>query len=267
MIRRKWEKGFIIIEQPEHARLSGVLAENWGAGKFVRPTPWDEVLLATYEHDAGWVEWESDPTLDENRLPTNFNETTPEVTINNFLRSVKKVYEMGYPYAAALISRHATNVYELILKIRALNPEDRPKLETYIKELKASQKNMLRDLSSKPKFQEATKKETFHRNGRFVTVLDLLSLILCNGWTHLDRMEGVPIGTDTFGDIRVKWLNSDRPTEFSLEVTPWPYPLDSLETSVTGRRITGSPFDSKETFHRVLRDAPLFEMKFRLLPR
>jgi hypothetical protein len=267
MIRRKWENDFIIIDQPEHARLSGVLAEQWGAGRFARPTPWDEVLLATYEHDRGWVEWERNPTLDENRLPTNFNETTPEVTINNFRRSVKKVYEMGHPYAAALVSRHATNIYELILKIRTLNTEDTPKLKAYIKELQVGQKEMLRALSSKPKFQEAVKEDTFHRTGRFVTALDLLSLILCNGWTHLDRMERVPVEVDTLDDIRVKWLDSDWPTESSLELTPWPYPLDSLEASVTGRRITGNPFDSKETFHAVLRNAPFFEMKFHLVPR
>ena len=266
MIRREWNGDFVVIAQPEHARLSGVLAEPWGAGEFVRPEPWDEVLLATYEHDGGWVEWEERPTLDADHLLTNFNGTTPEVTIDNFRRGVQKVYDKGRPYAAALVSRHAANVYELILRIRALEPEDEPKYEAYIEELEAGQAKILRELADQPKFEQAVTKENFHRNGRFLTVLDLLALILCNGWTHLDHMAEVPVGIDTFGDVGVKWSGPDGPEEMCLEVTPWPYPLDSLEASAAGRRIPGHPFDSEEDLHAALREAPPVELNFRLIP-
>ena len=109
MIRREWEGDFVLIPQPEHARLSGVLAEHWGAGEFVRPEPWDEVLLATYEHDEGWVEWEKRPTLDADHFLVNFNRTPLEVTIDNFRRTVEKAYTKGRPYAAALAGRRSQN--------------------------------------------------------------------------------------------------------------------------------------------------------------
>ncbi len=266
MIRREWEGDFVVIDQPEHARLSGALAEHWGAGEFVRPEPWDEVLLATYEHDGGWQEWEERPTLDADNLLVPFNGTSFEVTIDIFRRSVEKVYEKGRPYAAALISRHAANVYALILRLRGLEPEENAKLDAYISELEAGQAEIFRELIQKPDFKQAVTKEAVHRNGRFVTALDLLSLILCNGWTHLDHLEEVPVGVDSFGNVGVRWVDPPGLDEMCLQMTPWPYPGDSLEVSVQGRRIPGRPFGVEEDLHAALREAPPFEMSFRLIP-
>jgi hypothetical protein len=265
MIRREWNGDFIVIAQPEHARLSGALAKDWGAGEFVRPEPWEEVLLATYEHDGGWKEWEERPTLDADNLLANFNGTSPEVTIDNFKRGVQKLSDKGRPYAAALVSRHAVNVYAMILRLRPLEPEDRAKIESYLSELEGGQERIFSELGGKPEFKRAVMKEAVYRNGRFVTALDLLSLILCNGWTHLDHLEGVPIGEDTFGEVGVKW-NADGPEGMCLQLTPWPYHRDSLEESVRGRRIPGRPFDLEEDLHAALREAPPFEMKFRVIP-
>jgi len=266
MIRREWEGDFVLIPQPEHARLSGALAEHWGAGEFVRPEPWAEVLLATYDHDEGWVEWEERPTLDADHFLVNFNRTPLEVTIDNFRRTVEKAYEKGRPYAAALVNRHAINVYELVLSLRGLAPEEEAKIHAYVSELEAGQAEILRELTDQPGFERAVTNEAVHRNGRFVTVLDLLSLILCNGWTHLDRMAGVPMGGDYFGDIGVKWADPAGPTGMCLQLTPWPFNRDSLEASVQGLRIPGHPFDTEEDLHAALREAPPIEMNFRVIP-
>jgi len=281
MIRREWEGDFVLIPQPEHARLSGVLAEHWGAGEFVRPEPWDEVLLATYEHDEGWVEWEKRPTLDADHFLVNFNRTPLEVTIDNFRRTVEKAYKKGRPYAAALVNRHAINVYELVLSLRGLGPEEEAKIHDYVSELEGRQAEIFRELAGQPEFERAMTDEAVHRNGRFVTVLDLLSLILCNGWTHLDRMAGVPMGEDHFGDIGVKWADPGGPDPggpdpvgpgpvspigMCLELTPWPFSRDSLEGSAQGLRIPGHPFDTEEDLHAALREAPPFEMSFRVIP-
>jgi hypothetical protein len=265
MIRREWNGDFIVIAQPDHARLSGALAKHWGAGEFVRPEPWEEVLLATAEHDGGWKEWEERPTLDADNLLVNFNRTSFEVTIENFRRSVQKLYDKGHPYAAALVSRHAVNVYALMLRLRSLEPADRARIDSYVSELEGGQEKMLRELSNKPEFKRAVTKEAFYRNARFVTALDLLALILCNGWTHLDHLEEVPIGEDTLGEVGVKW-DPGGPEGMCLQLTPWPYQRDSLEESVQGCRIPGHPFDSEEDLHAALREAPPFEMNFRVIP-
>jgi len=265
MIRREWNGDFIVIAQPEHARLSGSLAEHWGGGGFVRPEPWSEVLLATYEHDGGWQEWEERPTLDADNLLVNFNRTTVEVSIENFRRGVRKLYDKGRPYAAALVGRHAYNVYELILRLRSPGPDDRAKIESYVFELESEQERIFGELTGKPEFKRAVTKEAFYRNARFVTALDLLSLILCNGWTHLDHLEGVPIGEDTIGEVGVTW-GPGGPEGMRLQLTPWPYHRDSLEESVQGRRIPGRPFDSEEDLRVALREAPPFELTFRVIP-
>ena len=139
-------------------------------------------------------------------------------------------------------------------------------LDVYILELEAGQAETCRELIGRPEFKQAVTKEAVHRNGRFVTALDLFSLILCNGWTHLDHMKEVPVGVDSFGDVGVKWVDPPGPDGMCLQVTPWPYPRDSLEVSLEARRILRRPFDAEEDLHAALREAPPFEMSFRLIP-
>ena len=102
MIRREWEDDWALFSQPEHARVSGVVAEAWGSRNFARPKPWDDVLRATYEHDVGWTEWEKAPALNADRLPANFTETPVELNFDIFRKGVQNVYSRGYPNSAAL---------------------------------------------------------------------------------------------------------------------------------------------------------------------
>lgn len=52
MLRRDDGAHWLVITQPEHAALSGRLAQAWA----VIPAPRAETLLAVYEHDNGHAE-------------------------------------------------------------------------------------------------------------------------------------------------------------------------------------------------------------------
>ncbi len=270
MIRREWEDDWVLFPQPEHARISGVLAEAWGSSDFARPEPWDDVLRATYEHDVGWTDWEKAPTLNADRLPAHFTETPVDVNLDIFREGVQNVYSRGYPHAAALVSRHAGNVYRGILQragARPLSPEEEDKIRAYVTEHDERQAEICREINEGAGGagkDEVVTLEDVHRNGRFVTTLDTFSLVLCNGWTHRKRLQEAPVGPseeDGFTDIAL-----DLTDPFSLRVSPWPFSRDCVEATARGRRIPREPFDSDEDLHAALRDAPLFEMTYRLMP-
>lgn len=269
MIRREWEDDWVLFPQPEHARISGVLAEAWGAGDFSRPEPWDDVLRATYEHDLGWTEWEKAPTLNADRQPAHFTETPVDVNFDIFRNGVHVIYSGGYPYSAALVSRHASNVYSGILRgwVRPVTPEEKSKLSAYVEEQEERQAAICREIneggggSGK---DEAVTLEDVNRHGKFVTAMDTISLVLCNGWNHRNRLQQVPVGPseeDGLADIAL-----DLADPHTLRVSPWPFSRDCVEATARGRRIPREPFDSDEDLHAALRDAPMFEMTYRLMP-
>jgi hypothetical protein len=261
MIRREWEGGFLVFAQPEHARISGVLAEHWGAGGFQRPEPWAETLLATQEHDNGWQEWEENPALNAEGLPAHFTETPLEVNFDIFRRGVSRLYGEGHPYAAALVSRHAANVYNAVRRVRPVTPEEEARIDAYIAEQDEKQSELSRELVDRPGYERAATSEGIHRNGRFVTTLDAFSLVRCNGWRHMNHLAEVPVGVDDFTDISLQLEN-----EKSLRVSPWPFNRDSVEVSAHGRLLPSSPFPTVETFHAALNEALSKEIALRLTP-
>ena len=80
MIRRDYQDTdgtacWLLVTQPEHARLAGELAEHWGAGTVAPLVSPAELLPAVYHHDDGWSDWEQHPTLDpEHGRPRSFTE-------------------------------------------------------------------------------------------------------------------------------------------------------------------------------------------------
>jgi hypothetical protein len=66
---------WILISQIDHARLSGQLAEYWGAQGYSPLSPRDELLWAINHHDDGWGEWEQTPDVDpKSGHPRSFTE-------------------------------------------------------------------------------------------------------------------------------------------------------------------------------------------------
>ena len=63
MLLRKENPGVIAIPQLGHAWISGQLARAWGNEKFAAPAPREVVCLAAEQHDIGWMDWETSPSL------------------------------------------------------------------------------------------------------------------------------------------------------------------------------------------------------------
>ena len=83
MLHRLTKQGLICITQPNHAWLSGQLAQAWGNEDFGLLTPPKEVCLGAELHDIGWLHWEQAPTLNpKTGYPHNFTELSTQVHVD-----------------------------------------------------------------------------------------------------------------------------------------------------------------------------------------
>ena len=266
MIRRDLEGDWFLIAQPEHARLSGFLAGHWGGGDedFPRPEPRDEVVLAAAAHDNGWREWDARPSLNTDGAPAFMYENPIGEVFKIGHRGVGRLCDQGHPYAAALVSQHyvnwATDILTGVRKIRTITPELRSEIETFKSAQEERQAELCGRLRERPEFKEAVAPERFHRNARYVWTFDMLSLLLCCRWLHIETLRDVPEG-DGFGDIQVKFVD-----DWNLHVNPWPFDSDVLEFAVRGRRLPPEPFGGTSDFWAALKDIPYSDVVFRYSP-
>src|SRR5438046_837847 len=75
MIRHRQGSDFLLIEQDEHARLSGWLAEHLGNAQFAGPDPREQTIRAIGMHDCSWPLHDHQPTLNKQGLPLHVLET------------------------------------------------------------------------------------------------------------------------------------------------------------------------------------------------
>lgn len=102
MIVREQRDHFLLVEQHEHAVVSGVFARHW-AGE-IRPR--DAVLHAVANHDVGWKELDAEVRWNPaTGRPYSFTDYPPEPKFRAYTRGLDLV-EGQNPYAGYLCSRH-----------------------------------------------------------------------------------------------------------------------------------------------------------------
>ncbi len=111
MIVRERGESWQLVRQPDHADLSGQLAEAWGGGDFARPKPLSSVVLASFRHDDGWAVFDRRPAWDgEKRQPLNFLDIPIRAHVA-FYGACVEVVAQEDPYAGVLVSMHAVGLY------------------------------------------------------------------------------------------------------------------------------------------------------------
>lgn len=98
------------IGQPAHAWLAGQLARAWN------PTLPSALVLAIEQHDLAWAELDRRPLLHgEARRAASFYEVPLDRRLELWSGVVDRVV-MADPYAAVLVSLHATNIHTRYMK-------------------------------------------------------------------------------------------------------------------------------------------------------
>jgi hypothetical protein len=218
----------ICIGQPAHAFLSGQLAAAWQP----RPQPFDEVVLAATQHDAGMADWDAAPELNHDTgLPQSFMEMSLDTHLRLWTHAPQRVLPQSR-YAALLVSMHGTALYEM----RDLAKLDDPAPVTrYLDEQRELQARLGADLDQ----------EQLRRNQKLIWAWDFLSLGLCLRWEDAS-VDGLTLYADT--------------------IEPWPFATETIALHTDARRL-GGRYETAAHLHAALDAAPWVTLEFDLKRR
>lgn len=223
MLRRATNQGEILMGQPTHAWVSGQMAAGW-AEAF---EPRAEILLAAEQHDAGWTQWEQQPSFNaKTGLPHAFleMETADHLAIWS---DAGLALEPTSTLAALLVSRHGTGLYERFHTVAQVQNE--PEVLAYLQREKKSQRRLIERLRAGTGWGEWVSDEALDRASRLIGAWDWLSLIVCMNESARGEVTDVPWGAERI-DLEVNRVDETR-----WRVSPWPFVGGELTVVAEGR--------------------------------
>ncbi len=228
------------------------MAAAWGNKKFRAPTPFQAVILATRLHDIGWLAWDTAPRLGGDGRPVNFIGTTLAETAPIWRRALKHVSLLD-PYAALLVSMHASTIYRRRLERGADPPEERSELETLAAEQASAQEKFRDALAGHPLYGPEVEPEKLITAYRWLRVCDLLSLSLCADVMALSGFIEAYQGRDSKEIVQIHYK---RPRPFEARLDPWPFVERKIELVVQTRNLRPDTFSSQAAYLVELQKAP-----------
>ncbi len=199
MIVRDEGTTFLLMTQPDHARLSADLVAALRTEPALGTAARETVLLATREHDNGWAEVDAEPTVEPTGRPRDFMTGPAGVRQELWTRGVTRVAKMDL-HAGALVAHHALTVYSY----RQGDPDWKP----FFASIFALRDDLLEQIG----LATGAPREAFDLEYRCVFLGDALSLQWCNVWPGPEHpleyhatMEGdtLLISPDPFGGATV----------------------------------------------------------------
>jgi hypothetical protein len=252
MIVNRNGSGWTLITQPAHAWLAGELAAGWGNAKFRAPTPFQAVTQATRLHDIGWLAWDAAPRLGGDGRPVGFIGTTLAETAPIWRRAVKHVSLLD-PYAAVLVSMHASTIYRRRLERGADPPEERSALEALAADQLLVQEKIRDALVDHPLYGPEVEPDKLIIAYRWLRVCDLLSLVLCSDvMAPLGAIEAYQ-GSDSKEIVQIHY---ERPRSFEVRLDPSPFVERKIELVIQTRSLRQDTFDSQAAYLAELQKAP-----------
>jgi Protein of unknown function (DUF3891) len=244
MIRREENEGWFLINQHDHAALSGQTMNYWGNEAFEPPDPRDELLFAITEHDNGWREWDSSPKVEtQTGYPMNFMEMDFPDQKAIWTRSFGRFSE-DHPYASALIALHFRVFNQKIIDKDDGNSEAK-RLNFEMNKFIANSLNLEFSNSGLPPVPKKAK-----INLRLVQVGDIISLALCHGWPSID-IDAAPLNYEGTA-LKLKLTSSDGKNYI---INPYPFSQDKLRFQIIGRKLGRKQFNSDAVLRRILNES------------
>jgi hypothetical protein len=256
----------MLITQPDHAALAGVLAEHWGNERFAVPAPRAALVCAAAHHDDGWHELDSRPMYNAaERRPAHFIELPLTDTVGPYGRGVESVYERD-GHAGALVSMHFSGFYTSRWGVSRGGPSENPIARRVVAEQEALWVPALRRAWNYRGRRSEFDADNWHAY-EVLQAVDLLSLAIglvdlegtagvdaepADLATTLGRVDadarprilgGVPLAAG--GEHVTLLLRVAGPGR--LEVDPYPLDVAALEVSVPCRLLEDRPYGSEES--------------------
>ena len=229
----------------EHTALCGQFARIFGNDRFEPLSPLDPMIYVISHHDAGWTEFDRDPTTDEKTgLPYNLVETPAEyITVTS--RQSPEFNQRQHPYCGLISSMHSWGLYNgryglsnLVL-IDRIPQKDRPLAD--------------RMLAGELQRQQRLKEE-IEKDSQLSGWLDEKKL-----FQNYKQLQFIDTQADTGVTIQPR-----APDVYAL--SPFPFAANGAEFSFSGRRVRPRENGPNGSWREVLRQTPTEWEHFRLIP-
>jgi len=228
MIVNYTKDGWQIITQRCHGLMAAEICSQWEP---IFEDRWLETIIAVAEHDDAYNEFTDVDVLNEQGGPLNFN---MRPFVKDFCDSLLNMALSKSTYIAILISYH----------IQFLYGEKSEAAMKYCNALKSLQRRWRSEL----KIPEQEIKERY----RLLQWCDALSLIICQKQIPPEgrRLE-ISVGPQ---NTLHEFFEEE---EGALAIDPWPFVKDRFSIRMEWRNLESLVFKDVETFHELLRKAPL----------
>ena len=256
MIRRDWPLGaptagtqtpsrWLLIPQPEHARLSWEFARSWGSETcepIICPdgvghplaSVREELLLAIKEHDAGWIGYIDHPEIDSKTgEPLNFTEMPPRLAQQLWDDSIDACRRIG-SLAGWVVASHFAS-------LQSKPDENQAEWKTWLDRINQSREE---DLSVWLKSDTQNTLQLAKQSLKWLQAFDWISLWLCcYAPLHQDDpvCEPLEVRSPDTGEETIVFtpITNDRtPGASRIIVDPWPFRTGSLQLKVEAFQAT-----------------------------
>jgi Protein of unknown function (DUF3891) len=238
VIARPEADGWTLVRQMDHAAHCAKLARAWRAGPFGPGSVSPSLEYAAGYHDQGWTEVDRRPEIDAEGRPCNFTQID-EARHTDFYSAAVRAIAGTDPYAAYLVSLHASGLYSRRYGWSGLKPVDWTAIGRRGRGLLAGERSYRTELfaSIAPRDLEF---ETVWRAYMLLETFDYLSLLTCFGF---DSSGCGPVPT-----LEGQWeqLSVTRTGRWEVQLTPFPFPGDELELEVEAVHVGHATFSSVE---------------------
>ncbi|MBD7970765.1 DUF3891 family protein [Paenibacillus gallinarum] len=243
MVIREQVEHFIMIEQHEHARLSGEIAKHLKPEYFIHEKDRQDVIYAITQHDRGWIRLDAHPIWNEvTKAPYYFVDYPYAVKLKMYQTGIQEV-ETVNPYAGYLVSHHFSTFPDI------KNGTD-PFSISFNQEEKQRQEQLEQQLGS---IQETEMKQHYH----LLQLCDDLSLYVCMNEPGVSKEKEHPWFQNGLGSAAVLFQEGKESVqafwkdEYTVEVQPAPF-RKSFETELSYRKVAKKDIQDKglnKAFH------------------
>jgi hypothetical protein len=262
------QESLLLVLQTDHSRVAGVLAAHWGNTEFAELRPYDSMVLAAQEHDGGWWDWEIKPTLGPDGRPLDYiggGKTLGHVWLDLYRHGIGRVAEQD-AYAGCIVSMHGEGLLTRAMGLRPTMPDRSadPGVPAFVDDQRSLRQKLRAQL-------QATDDEIW-LNFKYMEVFDQMAQFICNRYpfNSVARANGP---TPTLSDVPVPLrpgvadvtLTFDVQDEARAIVRPYPFDVDPLVISFSGRLVPNRAFADQADFLRHFYKAPSVPIVYSLV--
>lgn len=234
MLRRDDGADWLVMTQPEHAALSGRLAQAWAK----IPAPRAETLLAVFEHDNGHAQSDADGHWNPRTGDVQDFRSAPEGTQAEIARRGVERLAMESPYAALLVAIHFGQ--------------------------HVAKERLLARLRADPARAADVATERVNAGYQLLQACDALSLAVCLGIGRFDssketpafRPEGQPLLNLAF----------HHRGDGTVALDPWPFASARVNARITARVVPARRYQSADALATVFHNATLRDITVDFVP-